>query len=51
MSEPTWVEVDDLIAFNQAAVAHTGETYVLRDPGLLESAVARPRQILHYEGD
>lgn len=51
MSEPTWVEADDLIAFNKLAVAETGEPYVLRDPGLLESAVARPRQILHYDGD
>lgn len=48
MSEPAWIEAEDLIDFNRLAVEDTGEPFVLRDPGLLESAVYRPRHSYHY---
>ena len=51
MSGVGWVETDDLIELNRAIVADTGEPFHLRDLGLLESAVARPRQIAAYDDE
>lgn len=51
MSEPAWVDAYDLIEFNELTVAATGEPSVLRDFGLLESAIARPRQVQAYGGE
>ncbi len=51
MSEPAWVEVDELVEFNRLAVGLTGEPFGLAEPGLLESAVHRPRHVLLYEHD
>jgi death-on-curing protein len=51
-SEPDWLSADLLIDFNKQTVEHTGEPFLLRDKGLLESAVARPRNLWCYgEGD
>lgn len=47
-SEPDWLGADTLIALNAALVAETGEPHFVRDPGLLESALARPINRWHY---
>jgi len=41
-SEPTWLNADLIVEFNKLAVAETGEPHVLRDPGALENAIAKP---------
>ena len=41
-SEPTWLDADLIIEFNEIAVAATDEPHALRDRNLLESAVAKP---------
>ena len=47
-SEPVWISAEDVIEINAEAVARTGERFLLRDKGLLESAVARPRHRWAY---
>jgi len=47
-SEPNWLDADLIIEFNEIAVGATGEPHILRDRGLLESAVARPINYWNY---
>jgi death on curing protein len=47
-SEPIWISAEDVIEINAEAVERTGERFLLRDAGLLESAVARPRHRWAY---
>lgn len=47
-SEPTWLDAELLIAFNERAVSETNEPFHLRDRGLLESALARPVNHWHH---
>ena len=47
-NEPRWLSVDDLIRFNELAVAETSEPFFVRDHGLLESALAKPINHWHY---
>lgn len=47
-SEPQWLPVEAAIAINRSLVAMTGERHFLRDFGLLESALARPRNAFAY---
>lgn len=48
MTEPIWMELRDaLIAHDLELAAHGGSSGV-RDVGLLESALARPRNLLAY---
>lgn len=42
-SEPAWLEPAEIIALNREIVAATGEPHLLRDRGLLESALGSPR--------
>lgn len=51
MSEPTWIEAADLIEFNHLLVTASGEPFAVISANLLDSAVHRPRHILHYEGE
>ena len=51
MSGVVWVDAADLAELNRLLVADTGEPFLLREPGLLESAVARPRMLEHYRGE
>jgi death-on-curing protein len=46
--EPIWVHRDVLEAVHGALIAEHGGLAGLRDGGLLDSALARPRQIHHY---
>jgi death on curing protein len=47
-NEPGWLPLEVVIQSNQALVAATGERHLLRDQGLLESALARPQNAFAY---
>lgn len=49
-TEPIWLTPADVVALNEEAVAATGEPFLLRDEGLLASAVHRARNAWLYEG-
>ena len=48
--EPKWIEERDALAIHDRLLALHGGATGLRDRGLLESALARPRQHLAYAG-
>ena len=48
--EPTWIDERDALALHDRLLALDGGAPGLRDAGLLQSALARPRQ-LHAYGD
>jgi death on curing protein len=50
VSEPNWIDERDALALHDRLLALDGGAPSLRDPGLLQSALARPRQ-LHAYGD
>jgi len=50
VSEPVWIEACDVLALHGRLLALDGGAAGVRDAGLLESALARPRQ-LHAYGD
>ena len=47
-SEPNWLPIEVVIEHNRLELAETGEQHFLRDVGLLESALARPRNAFAY---
>ena len=47
-NEPRWLPVEAVINYNRLETEQTGETHFLRDPGLLESALARPQNAFAY---
>ncbi|MFT0861158.1 type II toxin-antitoxin system death-on-curing family toxin [Ancylobacter sp. G4_0304] len=49
MSEPRWISSDFVIRLNRRLVEHSGEPFLLRDGGLLESALTVPQNRWHYE--
>jgi len=48
--EPVWVEKEALLHLHAKTLARFGGAEGLRDEGLLESALARPRNAFHYDG-
>lgn len=48
MTEPAWLEERDALAFHQRLLGLDGGAAGVRDPGLLASALARPRQLHAY---
>jgi death on curing protein len=48
--EPVWIETHDVLAIHDRVLALHGGATGLRDRGLLESALARPRQHHAYAG-
>lgn len=50
MSEPVWVEKAALLLLHAAVLAEHGGMEGMRDEGLLESALARPKNLFAYEG-
>ncbi len=48
MTEPTWIDVQDALALHERLLSIHGGAEGLRDLALLESALARPRQLLAY---
>ncbi|HEY9213590.1 MAG TPA: type II toxin-antitoxin system death-on-curing family toxin [Ancylobacter sp.] len=51
MNEPLWLETAAVADIGEAVVRATGEPFLIRDAGLLESAVMVPRNRWHYEDD
>ena len=49
MREPVWIEPRLVIALHQRLLAEHGGAPGIRDEGLLDSALARPRQLFSYE--
>ena len=49
MKEPTWISTSIAIAIHDEAIYEFGGLAGIRDPGLLESALDRPRNLLAYE--
>ena len=48
MTEPIWVQPETAIAAHQVLIAEHGGLSGIRDPALLESALARPQQLFAY---
>lgn len=48
MSEPEWIEYDVVLAIQEAQIAEHGGPTGVRDQALLESALARPRNLFAY---
>ena len=49
--EPVWLTIEIVRAIHAESVAEFGGDAELRDPGLLESALDRPRNLLAYGDD
>ena len=47
-SEPIWLPIEAVIEHNRLELAETGEHHFVRDLGLLDSAIARPRNAFGY---
>ena len=47
-SEPCWLPIEVVIEHNRLEAEATGEPHHLRDRGLLESALARPRNFFSF---
>ncbi|MDB5678991.1 Fic family protein [Sphingomonas bacterium] len=50
MSEPAWIDADELVEFNRLTVEDTGKPHLLLHPDMLDSAVHRPRQVRDIGG-
>jgi death-on-curing protein len=48
--EPEWIGVEDVLFFHAEVLRVFGGGEGMRDLGLLESALARPRHVHEYEG-
>lgn len=49
MKEPVWIERGDCLGFHEELLSRFGGLAGIRDEGLLESALNRPRQAFCYE--
>jgi death-on-curing protein len=47
-NEPRWLPLEAVVDYNRLETQATGEPYFLRDRGLLESALARPRNFFGF---
>jgi len=47
-NEPRWLPIEAVVEINRAVVVTSGEPHLLRDQGLLESALARPRNFFGF---
>jgi len=48
-AEPTWITLDDALTFHESMIALYGGEPGVRDSGLVESALARARNVYAYE--
>lgn len=48
MKEPNWITREDALAIHDMVLAQHGGLSGLRDDGMLESALSRPRQLQSY---
>jgi death on curing protein len=46
--EPVWLSAETVIYINERVVTKTGEPFLLRDAGLLESALAKPQNQFYF---
>lgn len=51
MGEPVWVRDDVVLAIHRRQLAEHGGGEGIRDPGLLDSALARPKNLLAYSAE
>lgn len=51
MSEPAWLDLHEALAIHDRVLSLHGGAEALRDAGLLEAALARPRQLQAYGAD
>ena len=51
MTEPRWLAVVHILAIHSDQIQSHGGSLGLRDRGLLESAIERPRNRLHHDPD
>ncbi len=49
MREPRWLDLQVILALHEESAAAFGGAVGIRDPGLLESALARPKNLFFYE--
>ena len=49
--EPIWIEEDDVLALHDRLLMFHGGAVGLRDKALLQSALARPKQLASYGND
>ena len=47
-NEPSWLPIEAVIDYNRLEAEASGEPHFLRDRGLLESALARPRNFFGF---
>jgi death on curing protein len=50
VKEPVWIDARDALALHDRLLALEGGAAGLRDKGLLESALTRPKQLRAYDG-
>jgi death-on-curing protein len=50
MAEPVWIRQDVVLAVHRRQLAEHGGGEGVRDAGLLDSALARPKNLLAYSG-
>ena len=48
MTDPDWLTTEECLIAHEMLVARFGGTYGLRDAGLLDSALNKPRQLFTY---
>jgi death-on-curing protein len=48
MNEPHWIRIEAVLGFHRKEIARRGGLSGLRDQGLLDSALARPRNLFAY---
>jgi death on curing protein len=48
MNEPVWIDRADCLGFHDHLLARFGGLEGIRDEGLLDSALARPQQLMAY---
>src|ERR1041384_653024 len=51
MREPKWISMEAVLAIHDKMILMFGGAAEVRDPGLLESALNRPKNAFHYEPD
>ena len=50
-SEPEWLTLDDILESHQEQLRRFGGSDGIRDLTLIESALARPHHLFHYDGE
>ena len=50
MAELVWIQLEAVVSLHDRSIARHGGAEGVRDLGLLESALARPENLHHYEG-